>query len=217
MKPKVKICGITNREDAVACVRFGADALGFNFYSKSPRYIEPTDAKRIADSLPSEVLKVGVFVNESIEKVLQVVDCVGLDAIQLHSEETPDFIKALKAKTNRVLIKAFRIGEEFSLKMLDEFDCDYFLLDSYSHDAFGGTGNTFDWEVARRISSSYSKVYLAGGLSVMNVTEAIRKVEPYGVDVCSGVEKQKGIKDLELVRCFIELVKGGGSDEFRAQ
>lgn len=205
---KIKICGITNQDDAIACARLGADALGFNFYRKSPRYVEPTRAKEIVKKLPAEVLSVGVFVNEDLEQVLKIAETVNLRAIQLHGDESPDYLWKARQRSDKILIKVFRIGEKFESSTIREYNCDAILLDSYKAYVFGGTGEVFDWEIGKRISSTFDKTYLAGGLSTKNVVSAIEKVKPYGVDVCSGVEKRKGIKDLGLVEEFIKLAKG---------
>ncbi len=205
---KVKICGITNREDALFCAECGADALGFNFYSKSPRYIDPMKAGRISEELSDGILRVGVFVNESARKILEVVGLARLDAIQLHGNETAEFVHELKSLTNLQVIKAFRVGNDFRVCQIDDFQVDAVLLDSYNDKTFGGTGEIFDWLVAKEAKIFCQTLYLAGGLSPENVLEAIEFVEPFAVDVCSGVEKEKGIKDWYKVEKFISLAKG---------
>ena len=204
---KVKICGITNLEDALLSAKFGADALGFNFYPKSPRYISPHRAQEIIEQLPKEILKVGVFVNESLEVIFETAAVAKLDAIQLHGEETPDFAREAKAKTNLEIIKAFRVSPEFKPEDVLKYGVDAVLLDAYSAKEHGGTGETFDWEIARKVRDIFPKTYLAGGLSHKNVSAAIQNANPFAVDACSCLEKIKGKKDFEKVEFFIQLVK----------
>jgi len=203
---KVKICGITNLEDALLSAKFGADALGFNFYEKSPRYILPEKAREIIDQLPSEVLKVGVFVNESLDKIIEIAETANLDAIQLHGEETPEFVREIKAKTNLEIIKAFRVSPEFKAEDVLKYEVDAVLLDAYSPKEHGGTGETFDWEVAKNVQKIFPKMYLAGGLTAANAKEAVKKIEPFAIDACSLLEREKGFKDLQKVEEFILAV-----------
>jgi phosphoribosylanthranilate isomerase len=204
---KVKICGITNLEDALLSAKFGADALGFNFYEKSPRYITPEKAREIIEQLPAEVLKVGVFVNESLEKILEIAQTAKLDALQLHGEETPGFAKELKAKTNLEIIKAFRVSPEFKPEDVLQYEVDAVLLDAYSPKEHGGTGETFDWEIAKKVREIFPKMYLAGGLSHENIAGAIFEVRPFAVDACSLLESEKGLKDLQSIKDFITQAK----------
>jgi phosphoribosylanthranilate isomerase len=204
---KVKICGITNLEDALLSAKFGADALGFNFYSKSARYISPEKAREIVEQLPPEVLKVGVFVNESLESICQIAETVKLDALQLHGEETPEFAAELKAKTNLEIIKAFRVSENFKTEDVLQYAVDAILLDAYSPKEHGGTGETFDWEIAKKVREIFPKMYLAGGLSQDNIAQAIYNVKPFAVDTCSCLESSKGKKDLTKVSDFISKLK----------
>ncbi|CAN5608696.1 phosphoribosylanthranilate isomerase [soil metagenome] len=204
---KVKICGITNLEDALLSAKFGADALGFNFYKKSPRYILPENAREIIGQLPKEILKVGVFVNESLEKIAKIAETANLDALQLHGEETPEFARELKAETNLEIIKAFRVSLEFKPEDILQYEVDAVLLDAYSQLGHGGTGETFDWEIAKKIKKLVSKMYLAGGISADNVSQAIEKISPFAVDACSSVEKERGLKDSQKVKNFIFIVK----------
>ncbi len=203
----VKICGITNLEDALLSAKFGADALGFNFYPKSPRYILPEKAREIIEQLPPEVLKVGVFVNENLEKIIEIAETAKLDAIQLHGEETPEFARRLKAKTNLEIIKAFRVSENFKPEEVLQYEVDAVLLDAYSRHEHGGTGETFDWEIAKKVREIFPKMYLAGGLSAENVLQAFENVTPFAVDACSLLEKEKGFKDARKVKDFIFAVK----------
>lgn len=204
---KVKICGITNPEDALLSAKFGADALGFNFYEKSPRYISPGKAREIIDELPPEILKVGVFVNESLDKILEIAETAKLDAIQLHGDESAEFVRELKRKTNLEIIKAFRVSEDFRAEDVLKYDADAILLDAFSAKEYGGTGETFNWEIAGKVREIFPKMYLAGGLSAENVLEAVEKVKPFAVDSCSALENEKGKKDkLKTIR-FIEYSK----------
>lgn len=193
----------------------GADALGFVFYPGSPRYITPRDASTLVRALPPFVTTVGLFVDEACESVLTTVEHVGLDVIQLHGNEPPDYCRNLK----RRVIKAFRVRNRAAEtdaevnELLDElrsYKVSACLLDTYHPDVQGGTGHTFNWDIARQIvdveseqQTQSSKIILAGGLTPDNVAEAVRTVRPYGVDVSSGVEKSPGEKDHTLVREFI--------------
>jgi phosphoribosylanthranilate isomerase len=192
---QVKICGITNLEDALLSAKFGADALGFNFYAKSPRYIEPEKASEIIEQLPEKILKVGVFVNESLEKIIDIARTAKLDALQLHGEETPEFVRELRAKTNLEIIKAFRVSPEFKPEDVLLYDTDAILLDAYNPKEHGGTGETFDWEIARKVQEIFPKMYLAGGLSGENVVRAIVNIKPFAIDACSKIEFNKGKKE----------------------
>lgn len=204
---KVKICGITNLEDALLAVEFGADALGFNFYEKSPRYISPQIARRIASDLPYELMKVGIFVNLAAYRIIEFVDLVGLTAIQLHGDEDSDFVKKLKRNTEAGIIKAFRIGSNFPASSIAEYDVEAVLLDAYTAGEYGGTGERFDWKTAHAAKDLTSQLYLAGGLTPENVVEAIRTVRPFAVDVASGVESSPGKKDPKKVEAFIRNAK----------
>jgi phosphoribosylanthranilate isomerase len=204
---KVKVCGITNLEDALAALAAGADALGFNFYGRSPRYIEPEDARRIISELPpaAAVLCVGVFVNEdSAATVARMASESGVGAVQLHGDESPEYCAALSG--HRV-IKALRVGEDFAPERATEYCAESILLDAFSARARGGTGETFDWELARRTREVVAQLYLAGGLTVENVADAIAAVRPYAVDVCSGVELAPGRKDAARMRAFVAAVR----------
>ena len=188
----VKICGITNLEDAMASVESGASALGFNFYPKSPRYITPEAAAEITSKLPAGVIKVGVFVNAQTEETARIA---GLDVVQLHGDESPQQIPA-----GLRTWKAFRVTPEFDLSMLDEWPLEAFLLDAPTA-AYGGSGETFDW---RRAHSTKHKIILAGGLDAANVGAAIAQAQPYGVDSCSRLEIAPGRKDHRKVSQFIQ-------------
>lgn len=201
----VKVCGITNLEDALAALEAGADMLGFNFYARSPRYIEPAEARRVIERMPESVACVGVFINESSpEDVLGIARESGVSAVQLHGDETPEFCRALREFTT---IKALRVGKGYDAERATVFETDAVLLDAYAPDAFGGTGHTFDWALARATREVVPKLFLAGGLKPENVSVAIEAVGPYAVDVCSGVETSPGRKSLQLMRDFIDAVR----------
>lgn len=199
---KVKICGITSYEDARAAVEAGADALGFVFYEKSVRCINPLAAATIIAKLPPFIQTVGLFVDEDIEKLNWTADYCGLDVVQLHGDETPEDC----LEVNRRVIKAFRMQNNVSIEPLGRYQVSGFLLDAWSPDAYGGTGRTFNWELAGA-ARQYGPIILAGGLSPDNVCEAVRVVQPYAVDVSSGVESAPGKKDAEKVKEFIKRAK----------
>ena len=199
---KIKVCGTTNLKDALFAVESGADAIGFIFYKKSPRYILQKDAKDIVAKLPPFVETVGVFVNETSDRVNRIAEQCKLTAIQLHGDESPAFCRRIK----RRVIKAFRVKDTNSFKGMADYDVSGFLLDSYNDESKGGTGKTFDWNLALR-AKKQGPIILAGGLNPYNVYTAIHRVKPYGVDVCSGVEKSPGIKDSVKIDEFIKSVR----------
>ena len=200
---KVKICGITNLDDALVAIDAGADALGFVFYEKSPRNLNPMQASAIIAKLPPFVQTVGLFVNEEAERVNWTADFCGLDLIQLHGDEEPEYCQEIK----RRVIKAFRVKEAASLASLKNYRVAGHLLDAWSPAAPGGTGETFNWDLAREAAGS-GRLILAGGLTPDNVRRAVEQVRPYAVDVSSGVESAPGKKDHDKVREFISRVKG---------
>lgn len=201
----IKICGITNLADALAASMIGADALGFNFYFRSPRFISPDSAREIISHLPSTVITFGVFVNEeSPEMVMRGARSAGVEWLQLHGDESPEFCQELKGWK---VIKALRVGQNFKPEHATLYDTDAIMLDAFSARAHGGTGQTFDWSVARRTRPLVAKLFLAGGLTPENVAGAIASVEPHGVDVCSGVESKPGKKDTSLMQAFINAVR----------
>jgi phosphoribosylanthranilate isomerase len=210
MSVRVKICGITNSEDAQVAVEAGADALGFIFFSQSPRNIPSAEAKRIIEGIPPFVAKVGVFVNEGFERILQIAKETGIDTVQLHGDELPELCEKI-ARENLKVIKAFRIKDGSSLGALMDFRVSALLLDSYVPGQLGGTGAKFNWDLAVRAKDVGTPIILAGGLVPENVRDAISKVAPYGVDVSSGVESAAGRKDHAKVRAFI------GAAHFSAQ
>ena len=208
MTTRVKICGITNERDAAAAVEAGAFALGFNFYPQSARYVTPRRARQIIASLPRSVLSVGVFVNEvSPEKVAQMMDEAEVAVAQLHGDESPEYCRAL---TPRRIIKALRVGNGFTPADVADYDVEAVLLDAFSAKARGGTGESFDWSVARRARELCPKLYLAGGITPENVRAAVIAVGPYAVDACSGVEITPGRKDFSRMRALIFAAQRSG-------
>ena len=204
---RVKICGITNLEDALYAVECGADMLGFNFYEKSPRHVEPATALEIAGRLPGSVTAVGVFVNMNPHAVADLADSAGLAAVQLHGDEDGAYVAELRKYTNAIVIKALRIGPDFPDDDVNARAADAVLLDAYSAEKYGGTGSVFDWDLAVEIKKRVPSLYLAGGLTPENVSEAVRQVRPFAVDVASGVEASPGRKDADKVAAFVHNAK----------
>lgn len=206
-RPQIKICGLTNIDDARLAADLGADQLGFNFYPKSPRYVSPADARVMIDQLPESVLKVGVFVNESIENIFEIVRTARLDAVQLHGDEDAMFVSTLRENRSIMIIKAVRVMPETRVDEAPHANVDAILLDSFSVNERGGTGETFDWKFALAVKAIFPDIYLAGGLSPENVGEAVSTVRPYAVDACSRLESSPGKKDAEKMRNFIAAVR----------
>lgn len=204
MNVKVKICGITSADDALAAVEAGADAIGFMFYAPSPRCVRFERAAKIIHELPPFVARVGVFVNPTEEEVRRAIAECGIDTLQFHGEEPPEFCRRFGLKT----IKAFRIRDRESLQATVAYPDQAWLLDSFVAGKPGGTGEVFNWEIAREATQRSRRVILAGGLTPENAAEAVRKVQPYGLDVSSGVESSPGKKDPAKVRAFIAAAKG---------
>jgi len=203
MRVVVKICGITSAPDGLGAVEAGADALGFMFYDRSPRSISIGSAAAIIRELPPFVVKVGVFVDASEEFVLRAMGECGLNLLQFHGAESPDYCR----RFGLMSMKAFRIRDAESLKAMTEYQTDAWLLDAYAADQPGGTGTTFQWDLAVEAKKLGRPIFLAGGLTPANVAEAIQRVQPYGVDVSSGVEAAPGRKDPQKVRDFIQAAK----------
>ncbi len=199
---KVKICGMTNLKDVKVAVDGGVDAVGFIFYKKSPRSVTMQAVRKIVLELPPFFDSVGVFVNETAEQINKIADRCNLDRVQLHGNESPTFCK----KIRRRVIKAIRVKDIQSLKKLSDYPVSSFLLDTFSEDQYGGTGRVFDWNLAYP-AKKYGPIILAGGLTPNNVRQAIQRIQPYGVDVCSGVESQPGIKDHKKMQIFLKNVK----------
>jgi phosphoribosylanthranilate isomerase len=197
----VKICGITRADDALAAARLGADALGFNFWPRSKRYLPPSEARAIVRRLPSFVTAVGVFVDPTREDVLRAVEQAGIGVAQLHGDEPPALCAALPVP----VLKGIRLDGPRSLAQLASYEVQAFLLDAPSA-GYGGSGSTCDWSLAAEIARELP-VVLAGGLTPENVSEAVRAVRPWAVDVASGVESAPGVKDPERMRLFLERAK----------
>ncbi|MGA9362802.1 MAG: phosphoribosylanthranilate isomerase [Bacteroidota bacterium] len=198
----VKICGITNLEDALFSVESGADALGFIFYNQSPRCVEPETVQNIVAQLPKPVARIGVFVNPTVRDVTTVCQHIRLTSLQVYGNQTDGELQELGTS----VIKAFQVEKGFDVEQLRDYSVEAFLLDTFVRGKTGGTGRTFDWKIGQR-ATKYGKVILSGGLNPDNVAEAVRLVHPYGVDVCSGVEERPGKKDLKKVKEFIQKAK----------
>ena len=203
MSVKIKICGITNLDDARLAAELGADALGFIFYPKSLRRVTLERAAGICKALPPFVATAGVFVNATRQEIESTLAECRLTTLQFHGDEPPEFCQQFTART----IKTIRVQNEDSLRVAAEYDVDALLLDTYTEAERGGTGRTFDWSIAVRAKEIGLPIVLSGGLTTANIQEAIRKVRPYAVDVSSGVESEPGRKDPEKLRRFIELCK----------
>lgn len=201
---RVKICGITNLEDALAAVELGADALGFVF-APSPRQVTVEQAANIVAGLPPFICKAGVFVDSELEEVKEIMKVCGLDLAQLHGSESPDFCQALFPQ----VIKSFRVENESILELMPRYKASAYLLDSYNATLKGGTGQSFDWGIAKQ-AVRYGPIILSGGLTSANVRQAIAQVQPYAVDVSSGVESESGKKDHDKLRAFLEAAKREG-------
>lgn len=201
---KIKICGITNLEDGLNAVRLGADYVGFVFYEKSPRNVTPEKARDLSRGL-GEIKKVGLFVNENPEEVRSIADLVGIDVLQFHGNENPEYCRQFK---DREVWKALRIKDKESLAVIPAYESiDAILLDAHVEGKIGGTGRTFDWDLAVRAKEFGKRIVLAGGLDPSNVAKAIQEVNPYAVDVSSGVEESKGKKSYEKMKAFIDIAK----------
>lgn len=200
---RIKICGITSPQDARQAAFVGADAIGLNFYEDSPRSVSSDRALRIIDSLPPFVTTVGVFVNYPDPEALEdFALSIQLDAVQLHGNESSDYCSVI----NRVkVIKAFRVEKDFKVTSLRNYPASGLLLDTYNADKFGGTGSTFNWDQVAG-ASEFGQIILAGGLHSKNVSQAIDQLNPFAVDVSSGVESEPGKKDYELMCKFVEAV-----------
>ncbi len=202
----IKICGITNLEDARAALATGADLLGFNFYRGSSRYIEPQAARGIIDEVQGTgVLTVGVFVNEETpELVAEIGDQAGVAVLQLHGDESPEYCRKLHQQR---VIKVLRVTADFVPERAQEYEVESIMLDAYDRTLRGGTGQTIDWSIARQTRELVPRFFLAGGLSPENVAAAITAVAPYAVDACSALESSPGKKDAQLMRAFVRAVR----------
>ncbi len=203
---RIKICGITNAEDALAAIDFGADALGFNFFPGSKRYIDISSAKDWMAELPRDVVKVAVLVNPTERQAVELAQLSFINALQLHGEESPDFCRTI-AKRGIVFVKALPVRDENSLREIPSFFTRTIMLDSGQD--FGGSGETFSWVFARQFVDAHRElnVVLAGGLTPDNVAAAVRQVRPFAVDVASGVESSPGRKDCARLQAFIDAAR----------
>ncbi|MDO8580149.1 MAG: phosphoribosylanthranilate isomerase [Candidatus Omnitrophota bacterium] len=199
---KVKICGITNKEDALKAAYYGAWAVGFVFHQKSPRYISPSRARKIIEELPPFVTPVGVFVNQNERAVRDVCRFARISTIQLHGDETPLYCTRFR---DYKVIKAFRVKDDFNFAQVNQYRVHAYLFDTYSSQEYGGTGETFNWEILK--TQSFEKPFiLSGGLNPQNIQQALGTLNPYAVDVSSGVEKSPGIKNPRLVKTFFDVI-----------
>ena len=213
----IKICGITNLEDACAAIEAGADMLGFNFYRPSPRFIEPSHAREIIEDLelelehsPKAAMMVGVFVNEaSPEALVRIAEESGVYAAQLHGVESAEYCQAVKRiwRDAQLIIKALRVDANLDPQEVGTYEADAIMLDSFHSQLWGGTGQVIDWSVARRAREIFPCLFLAGGLSPENVAKAIAEVQPFAVDACSSLESSPGRKDLERIKAFVRAVR----------
>ena len=202
----IKICGITNVDDALAAVASGADALGFNFYKPSPRYVTPQTAREIIARLPLSVLTVGVFVNEeSPQSVRVIANEARITALQLHGDESYSYCNELAE--DRYVIKTLSVANDFDIELAQGYEVEAIMLDTKHNALRGGTGRVFDWSIAREVNEVVPKLFLAGGLSPENIEEAIETVRPYAVDACSALEDEPGRKNHERMRAFVETVR----------
>jgi phosphoribosylanthranilate isomerase len=199
---KVKICGIRTLEEATAALEYGADALGFNFWPGSPRHVSLESAAAIISRLNPFATCIGVVVNETPDVILSIFHRLGLSAVQLHGDETPEYCKSL---ADARIIKALRVGPAFDPKSIKAYPANAILLDASMKGHYGGTGRRFDWSAAIE-SKEYAPIILAGGLTIENVEDAIKTVRPMAVDVCSGVEAEPGKKDFGKLKLFMETV-----------
>lgn len=203
----VKICGITNLDDAVMCVEAGADALGFNFYPVSPRYIDPMTARDIIARIGAQTFAVGVFVNNDAEEIARIRREAGISAVQLHGDETLAEAASIEQFLGCDVIKAVRLSPANDIFALESYTAGPLLIDSYTQGVFGGSGTMADWSAARKLVEAGLRIFLAGGLTPENIQQAVREVRPFGVDVASGVESSPGRKDPDKVRDFIDKAR----------
>jgi len=202
---KVKICGITRKEDAIICEKLGIDYLGFNFYSGSKRFIKPESAKFIISEL-KKIKTIGVFVENDLDSIKKIVEFCGLDGIQIHSEQSPVFCNKIKREfPGLIIIQAFRIKSSIP-ENINDFDADYFIFDSFDERQFGGTGKIFDWKILDKAGEILKKTFIAGGVNPDNVEKIVFLTNIYGIDVASGVEISPGIKDKNKIKCLLSKI-----------
>lgn len=197
----VKICGITCEQDAYEAVDAGAGALGFIFFKRSPRFISPDAAQRIIQTLPESILPIGVFVNAKREELMHVIHQSGIRCLQLHGDETPEDVQDAPLP----VWKGFRVGGDFKIQALANYPAAAYVLDAHVSGRYGGTGKTFDWEIALR-AKGYGNIVLSGGITPRNVARAVKTVQPYAIDVSSGVEESVGRKDKTKIRQLIAAI-----------
>ncbi|MBI2659696.1 phosphoribosylanthranilate isomerase [Candidatus Woesearchaeota archaeon] len=202
---KIKICGITSYEDAANAAKLGADYIGFNFYAKSPRYIKASRARKIIEKLPKKVKKVGVFVNSNFGNIKDIARLCRLDLVQLSGNEDNGHVSKLKKTLGTKIIKTFRIKKMADIKNIKGCKADYIMLDSFKKGFFGGTGIKINLKFAGKLDSR--NLFLAGGLNAANIRSIIRKINPYAVDVCSGIESYPGKKGFGKMKSFIEAAR----------
>jgi len=206
MSIKVKICGITCPADAETAVQAGADLIGLVFHEPSPRHVTPDEAAEIVQGIPPYVLRVGLFVNPTPQSVAAAIAGCGLQMLQFHGDESPEFCRQF----GMITMKAFRVKGPETLEALVRYPTDAWLLDAHVPGKYGGTGQTFDWVLAAKAARLGKPVFLAGGLTPENVGEAVRAARPYGVDVSGGVETAPGRKDPEKIRRFVAQARAAG-------
>jgi len=201
---RIKICGITNLEDALAGFFAGADALGFVFYKKSPRYIDPRQAANLARILPKKIKRVGVFVDEKVSRVRRIARLCGLDMLQFHGQESPEYCK--KFKTDKV-IKVFRINKKEDLEGVSKYKTFAYLFDSFSKTKLGGTGKKFNWKILAQTARMKPVVFVSGGLTAGNIKQAVKLLKPDWVDVSSSLELKPGKKDHKKIQKFVQAAR----------
>ena len=201
---RIKICGITNLDDGLEAIAAGVDALGFVFVPNTPRYITPPQAKLVIKQLPPFITNVGLFVDSEIDEIEDIVNHCKLDAVQLHGNESPEMCSQISLQTK--VIKSFHVKKELQVlrNEIANYRVDAYLLDTFIKGKAGGTGQTFDWRIAEGLSQ---RIILAGGLTPDNIGTAIAQLQPYGVDVSSGVEKSPGKKDTNKIYSFVRQVR----------
>jgi len=199
---KIKICGITNMDDALLASEYGADALGFIFVKKSPRYIDPITAQKIIQELPPFITSVGVVADAAHNEVIELIETTGIRCVQFHGNELPEQLAGFPVP----VYKSFRVNKGFNLQTLSHYKVQAFLLDTYIEGIPGGTGKTFDWKIAAD-AKAYGSIILAGGLTPENITDAIKIVQPYAVDINSGIESAPGKKDKDKLDKLFKIMR----------
>ena len=206
---KIKICGFTRRQDIEDAVELGINIVGINFFSPSPRFVPPEQAKKMLEGLPSDVLKVGVFVNPDEKFLLETSKVLKLDGIQFHGNEPPCLVRNIKEKFSgeKFIIKAVRVRNDRFIQAMQIYQPDYFLLDSYDTTLFGGTGRQMDYEYLNTVNLPWARIFLAGGITPDSIKEVLCRFNPYGIDVASGVEITPGIKDRDKIALLMKNIR----------